>query len=132
AVPLRAMNLAVDNVRKLAKGEASVAAEIPLGALVAPDVCKLRGKTMYCATWRIAGVPFETSTPASVAAKLDYLASVYRHLGGGELSYWLHRTCRIVDAQLSHDAFSGFAAAIDQRYSAWQTAWGYALVELPL
>lgn len=102
---------------------------IPFGALVAPDVCKLRGKTAYCATWRLAGVPFETASAQVVGAKMEYLASVYRSLGGGDLSYWYHRTGRTVRMELSHDQFAGFAQRIDQRYTQWQNERGFSLFE---
>jgi len=115
--------------RALRRGELLTGEQIPFGALVSPNVCKLRGKTMYCATWRIAGVGFETATKETVASKMEYLASVYRNIGGGDVSYWYHRIGRTVNVELSHDGFEGFAAQVDERYSSWQRQRGYSLFE---
>jgi type IV secretion system protein VirB4 len=123
------MTFSASEIRALTRGEAPKSKHIPFGALVAPDVCKLRGKTAYCATWRVAGVSFETSTPQVVGNKFDYLASVYRSLGGGELSYWYHRIGRSVRQDLTHHEFDGFAKRIDDKYSAWQNDRGFSLFE---
>lgn len=123
------MKFAAAEQRAIARGEVLTSDHLPFGSLVAPDVCKLRGKSAYCATWRIGGVPFETCTVETVASKMEYLAAVYRNLGGGDLSYWYHRTCRNVNVELSHGFTDGFAKQIDDKYSAWQNARGFSLFE---
>jgi len=123
------MKISGPEIRALTRGELSIGDNIPFGALVAPDVCKLRGKTAYCATWRMGGMPFETSTPETIGAKMGFLASVYRSLGGGDLSYWYHRLGRTVSMALSHHQFQGFAKRIDERYTRWQNERGFSLFE---
>jgi type IV secretion system protein VirB4 len=114
--------------RNLRRGDVPGADMLPFGALVAHNVCKLRGQTAYCATWRMSGISFETATAGMVDARMAYLASAYRNMGGGELSYWYHRIGRHVRAELSHP-FEGFARRIDDTYTAWQAHQGYALNE---
>lgn len=123
------MKFSAAELRALRRGESPTSDQVPFGAPVAPDVCKLRGKSIYTATWRVDGVPFETSSDATVASKMEYLASVYRNLGGGDLSYWYHRTSRAVSVELSHNEFQGFAKRIDDKYTAWQAERGYSLFE---
>lgn len=122
------MQSAQEKLRGLRRGELATSDQIPFGALVAPETCKLRGKMMYSATWRISGVAFETASRATVAQKLDYLASIYRNLGGGDLSYWHHRIGRTVQVKLS-EPFEGFAASVDSRYHRWQAERGFTAVE---
>lgn len=110
------------------RGEVPSADNVPFGALVRPDVVKLRGKTAFAATWRIGGVPFETCTHEVLGAKLEYLSGLYRNLTGGNLSYWYHRICRNVNTELGH-SFTGFAKQLDSRYTAWQGERGYSLFE---
>ena len=64
--------------RNLRRGDVPGADMLPFGALVAHNVCKLRGQTAYCATWRMSGISFETATAGMVDARMAYLASAYR------------------------------------------------------
>ena len=110
------------------RGELATAERVPFGALVAPNVCKLYGRNAYVSTWRMGGVPFETSTPEVIGRRVEALAAVYRNLGGGNLSYWVHRIGRQVHVELSHP-FENFPAQVDAKFTTSQRARGFSLAE---
>ncbi|MGN6424267.1 MAG: VirB4 family type IV secretion/conjugal transfer ATPase [Asticcacaulis sp.] len=98
--------------------QAPVADYVPFGAHVEPDVIKLKRSGDFVATWRLAGIGFETQDVADIAAAKEGLINLLRSLGGGQFAIWSHKVRRRVTERLSGDYDNAFAARLNADYYA--------------
>jgi len=91
---------------------------VPFGAHVEPDVVKLKRSGAFVATWRLAGISFETQDEAAVAAAKEGLVNLLRSLGGGKFAIWSHKVRRQVTERLDGAYENAFAARLNADYYA--------------
>ena len=91
---------------------------VPLGVHVAPDVIKLKRSGDFIATWRLAGISFETQDEADIAAAKEGLVNLLRSLGGGAFAVWSHKIRRQVRERLDAEYDNAFAAKLNEDYYA--------------
>ncbi len=91
---------------------------VPLGVHVAPDVIKLKRSGDFIASWRLAGIPFETEDEAEIAAAKEGLTNFLRSLGGGQFAIWSHKIRRAVRERLDARYDNAFAARLNEDYYA--------------
>jgi type IV secretion system protein VirB4 len=91
---------------------------VPFGVHIQPDVIKLKRSGDMIATWRVAGISFETQDAADIAAAKEGLVNLLRSLGGGQFSLWSHKIRRQVKERLTGHYGNAFAARLDAEYSA--------------
>lgn len=100
-----------------ARAEVPAADYLPFGAMVAPDVVKLRGGG-YLAAWRLAGIAFETADPDTIGERKQALHHFIRALSGGDYALWTHRVRRAVRPRLIAPYSNRFADSFNERYYA--------------
>ncbi len=91
---------------------------VPLGVHVAPDVIKLKRSGDFIATWRLAGISFETQDEDNIAAAKEGLINLLRSLGGGQFAIWSHKIRRQVKERLDAHYDNAFAARLNDEYYA--------------
>jgi len=91
---------------------------VPLGTHIAPDVIKLKRTGDFVATWRLAGISFETRDEDDVAAAKEQLVNLLRSLGGGQFAIWSHKVRRRVRERLDGQYDNAFAGQLNQAYNA--------------
>ena len=102
----------------------AVAAQVPVGEYVPfgvhllPDVIKTKRSGDYVATWRLAGISFETQDEADIAAAKEGLVNLLRSLGGGQYALWSHKVRREVRERLDAHYDNAFATRLNDAYSA--------------
>lgn len=89
---------------------------VPFGAHVLPDVIKTRRTGDFIATWRLAGISFETQDQDDIAAAKEGLINLLRSLGGGQFAIWSHKVRREVRERLDADYDNAFAARLQADY----------------
>ena len=90
---------------------------IPFGAHVAPGVISLRGSGDLVATWRLAGLSFETRDEPDILAGKAGLVNLMRGLNGGPFALWTHKIRRQVHERLDGRPDVAFAAGLDAAYA---------------
>jgi len=100
-----------------ARAEVPTADYLPYGSMVAPGVVKLRGGG-YLASWRLAGIAFETADPGTINERKQALHHFIRSLSGGDYALWTHRVRRAVSPRLSTEYDNAFARDFADRYYA--------------
>lgn len=91
---------------------------VPFGAHIASDVIKLKRTGDFVATWRLAGVSFETRDEVDIAAAKEGLINLLRSLGGGKFAVWSHKVRRQVTERLEGEYNNSFAARLNSEYYA--------------
>ncbi|OFA00198.1 VirB4 family type IV secretion system protein [Duganella sp. HH101] len=104
--------------QRIANSEATCADHVPFGALVAPDLVRLRRTGDYLATWRLDGITFETADIAYIAERKEALHNFWRSLGGGHYALWQHKLRREVHERLSGVYDNAFADRFSRDYNA--------------
>lgn len=108
--------------RAIALREIPTAANIPWGSLLTPTVALLGGGGA-ASTWELGGIPFETASPDTIAARHEALCAWLASLNE-RFSVWMHRIQRYEHVSLEPIAGTGYAARLDQ-------AWRERLHERP-
>ena len=91
---------------------------VPFGVHLAPDVIKLKRTGDFVATWRLAGISFETRDVDDIAGAKEGLVNLLRSLGGGQFALWSHKVRRRVRERLDGDYDNAFAERLDREYYA--------------
>lgn len=112
----------------------SVESAIPYSSAVAPGVVMGRKGELF-ASWRLAGVSFETSDDAALERDAESLNLLYRSLPAGA-AVTCHRVRRRFTDALSDPAEPGFAREFSRRYNekagdCLMTTRFYATLEIP-
>ncbi len=68
----------------------------------------------YCKTWRIGGIPFETTNAEDLQIRHDAFNQMIR--GMGDVSIWTHRVRREYTDRLNDDYANNFAKNVATRY----------------
>lgn len=89
---------------------------LPLGSSVAPGIIRLRDGTGYVATWRLDGIPFETTTDDDLESRKNAVVGLYKALAGGDKAVWIHRIRRRHSDALGGVFMDTFAQALNDRY----------------
>lgn len=91
---------------------------IPFGSHIAPDVIKLKRCGDLVATWKLAGIAFETKDETEIVAAKTGLINLLRSLGGGQWALWSHKVRRQVSERLTAIIDNPFAARLAGDYNA--------------
>jgi type IV secretion system protein VirB4 len=91
---------------------------VPFGAHVCPDIIKLKRSGDFLATWRLAGISFETQDEVDITAAKEGLVNLLRSLGGGQFALWSHKVRRQVRERLDGDCGNAFANDLNAAYYA--------------
>lgn len=91
---------------------------VPFGTHLEADVIKLKRTGDLIATWRLAGISFETQDEADIAAAKEGLVNLLRSLGGGKFALWSHKVRRQVQERLDGRYDNAFAARLNDEYYA--------------
>ncbi len=100
----------------------AVAAQVPMGEYVpysvhvTPDIIKTKRTGDFVATWRLAGISFETQDEADVAVAKEGIINLLRSLGGGQFAIWSHKVRRQVCERLDGQYDNAFAARLNDAY----------------
>lgn len=105
-------------VREAASAQLSSSEFIPFANHIAPNVIKLRRCGDLVATWKLAGISFETQDEDAIAAAKEGLVNLLRSLGGGQWALWCHKIRRRVFERLSGQAQIAFATQLAEDYYA--------------
>lgn len=105
-------------VRDAASAQLSSSEFIPFANHIAPDVIKLRRCGDLIATWRLAGISFETQDEGAITAAKEGLVNLLRGLGGGQWALWSHKLRRRVRERLTGAARDAFANRLSEAYYA--------------
>lgn len=105
-------------IREAVADQVSVGEYVPFGAHILPDVIKLKRSGDFVATWRLAGISFETQDESGVAAAKEGLVNLLRSLGGGQFAIWSHKIRREVRERLDAHYDNAFAARLNAEYLA--------------
>ena len=105
-------------IKDVVTAQMPVGEYVPFGVHVAPDVIKLKRTGDFIATWRLAGIPFETQDVADIAAAKESLVNLLRSLGGGSFALWSHKLRRQVHERLEAQYANAFAARLNDEYYA--------------
>lgn len=70
----------------------------------------------FVATWRLEGIPHETSDQGDVQDYLDRLNMLYRSIGSSQISIWSHQIHRHITDRLVADFTTDFAKSFDDAY----------------
>lgn len=87
---------------------------VPFSGHVSPTVVKTIDGA-YCTTWKIEGIPFETTDPEDLRIRHDAFNQMVRGLGG-DVSLWTHRVRREFSDRLEDQYDNAFAASVASRY----------------
>lgn len=104
-------------LRRVVVAQAPVSEYVPFGAHVLPDVIKLRRNGDFVATWRLAGIAFETQDERDVAAAKEGLVNLLRSLSGGQYAIWSHKIRREVTERLTGQFDNRFADHLNRQYA---------------
>lgn len=91
---------------------------MPFGVHIAPEVIKLKRTGDLVATWRLAGISFETQDEGGIAAAKEGLVNLLRSLGGGQYAIWSHKVRRQVRERLDGRYENAFAQRLNREYLA--------------
>ncbi len=105
-------------IRQAVAVQVPVSEYVPFGTHVAADVIKLKRTGDFIATWRLAGISFETQDQADIASAKEGLVNLLRSLGGGKFAIWSHKVRRQVSERLDGDYANAFAAHLNTAYYA--------------
>lgn len=83
-----------------AQQEASIEPYVQLSSVVAPGVVMCRSGEMI-ATWKVAGIPFETADNDSIAFASEQINTLLRALNRPEMAIQIHRVRRHIKDSLS-------------------------------
>ncbi|MYN24798.1 VirB4 family type IV secretion/conjugal transfer ATPase [Duganella levis] len=113
---------ALTALRRRAHAEAAIADHVPFGGWISPEVIRLRHNGDLLATWRIAGIAFETADPAFIADRKRTLHNFWNAMGGGRCAIWAHKVRRAVNLVPGGIPEQAFARHFTQRYHASLTS----------
>lgn len=99
--------------QQVASDEVYLGDVVPYSGHVSPSVVKTIDGA-YCATWKLEGIPFQTSNQEDLQIRHDALNQMVRGLG--EVAIWTHRIRREFVDQLSENYDNEFAATLASRY----------------
>lgn len=112
------MTVSTPKFQREASNEVYLGDVVPYSGHVSPSVVKTVDGA-YCATWKIEGIPFQTSDAEDLLIRHDALNQMVRGLAGlGDVSIWIHRIRREFADQLSDDYDNDFASTMARRYYA--------------
>ncbi len=100
--------------QKLASREVGLADYVPFSAHVTPSIIKNRDGC-YLATWRLEGIPFETTDTVELNIRHEAFNQLIRGLPLGT-ALWSHRIRRRQEDRLSTDYPEAFARETATRY----------------
>jgi len=100
-----------------ARAEVALADYLPFGSHLAPDVVRLRHNGELLASWRIAGIAFETADPQHIADRKQALHNFWNALPGGQVAIWAHKIRRAVHLQADGLPAQPFARAFTTAYN---------------
>lgn len=103
-------------IRQVAASEVPVSDYIPYSIHVAPNVIKVKRTGDYIATWRLAGISFETEDPQEIGIRKEGLNNLLRALGGGNVALWSHKIRREVHERLGGEYDNEFCRELNDRY----------------
>ncbi len=96
--------------------QVQVSEYVPFGNHIAADVIKLKRSGDFIATWRLAGISFETQDEGDIAAAKEGLVNLLRSLGGGQFAIWSHKVRRQVRERLEGHYDNSFADRLNHEY----------------
>lgn len=105
-------------LKEAAAAQVPVSEYVPFGAHMLPDVIKMKRSGDLVATWRLAGISFETQDEADIAAAKEGLVNLLRSLGGGQFALWSHKVRRQVTERLEGAFDNPFAQRLNEEYFA--------------
>ncbi|MGN6210553.1 VirB4 family type IV secretion/conjugal transfer ATPase [Asticcacaulis sp.] len=105
-------------IKEAASAQVSSSAFIPFANHIAPNVLKLRRCGDLVATWRLAGIGFETRDEEAISGAKNGLVNLLRSLGGGQWAVWSHKVRRRVRERLAGGGSNPFAARLTNEYYA--------------
>ena len=100
--------------KKLASREVGLADYVPFSAHVTPSIIKNRDGC-YLATWRLEGIPFETTDTQELNIRHEAFNQLIRGLPLGT-ALWSHRIRRRQEDRLSTNYSEAFARETAERY----------------
>jgi len=109
-------------MKSLGQIKAAVAAQVPVseyvpfGTHIECDVIKTKRSGDFVATWRLAGMSFETQDESDIAAAKEGLVNLLRSLGGGQFAIWSHKIRRQVHERLDAQYDNTFARRLQADY----------------
>lgn len=103
-------------IRQAVSAQLPVSEYVPFGIHFGADVIKLKRTCDFLATWRLAGISFETQDVADIAAAKEGLINLLRSLGGGQFALWSHKVRRQVTERLSGQFDNAFADRLNAEY----------------
>ncbi|WP_373987800.1 VirB4 family type IV secretion/conjugal transfer ATPase [Duganella sp. BuS-21] len=98
--------------------EPPIAEHVPLGGWITPDVVRLRHNGDLLATWRVAGISFETADIQYIGDRKRTLHNLWNAMGGGRCAIWAHKVRRAVRVVPGGKPDNAFARAFTERYNA--------------
>ncbi|HPN02274.1 MAG TPA: hypothetical protein PKV03_12650, partial [Methylotenera sp.] len=99
----------------IANHEITASQDLPYSSLVTDSVVRNRDGTYVC-TWRIDGIPFETTDAVDLSIKKEALNQLIRGLG--EVALWSHRIRRQYQDQFQQPYPEAFSDSLAKRYYA--------------
>ena len=105
-------------IKEAVAAQVSSSEYIPFGSHIASDVIKLKRSGDLVATWKLAGIAFETQDETDIASAKNGLINLLRGLGGGQWALWSHKIRRRVYERLSAIPENPFAAKLQNDYNA--------------
>lgn len=107
----------IEEKHELWKKEKSLSGYIPFSSIVAPGVVYCRSGELI-ATFRCAGIPFETCNDDDIDSAASRLNTFYGSLSRSDIAVQIHRIRRPVCDSLSAPKESGFARDFAENYNA--------------
>jgi type IV secretion system protein VirB4 len=108
----------LSELRRRANAEPPIAEHVPFGGWIDSNVIRLRHNGDLLATWRIAGLAFETADPAFIGDRKRALHNFWNAMGGGQCAIWAHKVRRAVSVVAGGMPDHPFARSFTQRYNA--------------
>jgi len=105
-------------IKAAVAAQVAIGEYVPFGAHIRPDVIKTKRTGDFVATWRLAGISFETQDEVDIAAAKEGLVNLLRGLGGGQYAIWSHKIRRQVHERLHAEYDNAFARRLHADYYA--------------
>ncbi len=103
-------------IKEATAAQVPVGEYVPFGTHLLADVIKTRRTGDYIATWKLAGISFETQDEGDIAAAKEGLVNLLRSLGGGSFAIWSHKVRRQVHERLDANYDNAFASSLADAY----------------
>lgn len=113
-------NGTLEDSKRIANGMVEAGRYIPMSSQITPGIIKFRANGDLCATWKLHGVPFESTPESEIAAAKEALVSFLHAIRGTEqaepTALWVHRIRREFTDELPGEFSSEFASNLNSKY----------------